>query len=181
MEEQQQTLPAVPSAADPHCLFAPPNPSSFFQNYLPEMGLISSGVIDQNQILENVIPKFEEDCINLDNSKNKREICRRRKSIFPQRFAFQTRSEEDILDDGYRWRKYGQKSVKNNSRFPRNYYRCTHHTCNVKKQVERLSKDSSIVMTTYEGTHNHPTEKLMQTLTPLLKQIHFLTTTPTPN
>ncbi|GMP43646.1 hypothetical protein CsSME_00012925 [Camellia sinensis var. sinensis] len=36
------------------------------------------------------------------------------------RFAFQTRSEDDILDDGYRWRKYGQKSVKNNTH-PRNY------------------------------------------------------------
>lgn len=35
-----------------------------------------------------------------------------------QRFAFQTRSQVDILDDGYRWRKYGQKAVKNNT-FPR--------------------------------------------------------------
>jgi hypothetical protein len=34
------------------------------------------------------------------------------------RYAFQTRTEVDILDDGYRWRKYGQKAVKNN-RFPR--------------------------------------------------------------
>jgi predicted PhzF superfamily epimerase YddE/YHI9 len=34
------------------------------------------------------------------------------------RYAFQTRSQVDILDDGYRWRKYGQKAVKNN-RFPR--------------------------------------------------------------
>ncbi|EEE64441.1 hypothetical protein OsJ_19286 [Oryza sativa Japonica Group] len=33
------------------------------------------------------------------------------------RFAFHTRSENDILDDGYRWRKYGQKAVKN-SDFP---------------------------------------------------------------
>lgn len=38
------------------------------------------------------------------------------------RFAFQTRSQVDILDDGYRWRKYGQKAVKNN-KFPR--YVCT--------------------------------------------------------
>ncbi|KAF2576157.1 hypothetical protein F2Q70_00006224 [Brassica cretica] len=35
-----------------------------------------------------------------------------------QKFAFQTRSQVDILDDGYRWRKYGQKAVKNN-KFPR--------------------------------------------------------------
>ncbi|KAM1268463.1 hypothetical protein ACFX13_000821 [Malus domestica] len=89
------------------------------------------------------------------------------------RFAFQTRSEDDILDDGYRWRKYGQKAVKNSS-YPRSYYRCTHHTCNVKKQVQRLSKDTSIVVTTYEGIHNHPCEKLMETLTPLLKQMQFL-------
>lgn len=29
------------------------------------------------------------------------------------RIAFHTRSADDILDDGYRWRKYGQKAVKN--------------------------------------------------------------------
>ena len=34
------------------------------------------------------------------------------------KFAFQTRSHVDVLDDGYRWRKYGQKIVKN-SKFPR--------------------------------------------------------------
>lgn len=34
------------------------------------------------------------------------------------RFAFMTKSEVDHLDDGFRWRKYGQKAVKN-SPFPR--------------------------------------------------------------
>lgn len=34
------------------------------------------------------------------------------------RVAFMTKSEVDHLDDGYRWRKYGQKAVKN-SHFPR--------------------------------------------------------------
>ncbi|XAR54011.1 hypothetical protein NMG60_11028987 [Bertholletia excelsa] len=91
----------------------------------------------------------------------------------PPRFAFKTRSEDDILDDGYRWRKYGQKAVKD-SNYPRSYYRCTHHTCNVKKQVQRLSKDTGVVVTTYEGIHNHPCEKFMETLTPLLRQMHFL-------
>ncbi|KAL7610127.1 hypothetical protein Lser_V15G09936 [Lactuca serriola] len=97
----------------------------------------------------------------------------RGKKVTPSRVAFHTRSSEDILDDGYKWRKYGQKSVKN-SHHPRSYYRCTHHTCNVKKQIQRLSKDNSIVVTTYEGIHNHPCEKLMETLTPLLKQLQFL-------
>ncbi|PIN23251.1 hypothetical protein CDL12_04017 [Handroanthus impetiginosus] len=71
------------------------------------------------------------------------------------RFAFMTKSEIDHLDDGYRWRKYGQKAVKN-SPFPRSYYRCTSTACGVKKRVERSSEDPSIVVTTYEGTHTHP-------------------------
>jgi len=40
------------------------------------------------------------------------------KEMKQHRFAFQTRTQVDILDDGYRWRKYGEKSVKNN-KFPR--------------------------------------------------------------
>ncbi|GKV42165.1 hypothetical protein SLEP1_g49602 [Rubroshorea leprosula] len=75
-----------------------------------------------------------------------------------QKFAFQTRSRVDILDDGYRWRKYGQKTVKD-STFPRSYYRCTHKGCNVKKQIQRNSKDEEVVVTTYEGTHTHPAEE----------------------
>ncbi|KAK6920065.1 WRKY domain [Dillenia turbinata] len=108
-----------------------------------------------------------------EKSKLRKGGGRSKKVTRPYRFAFQTRSVDDILDDGYRWRKYGQKAVKN-SAYPRSYYRCTHHTCNVKKQVQRLSKDTSIVVTTYEGIHNHPCEKLMETLTPLLKQMQFL-------
>ncbi|KAI9081167.1 hypothetical protein K1719_036926 [Acacia pycnantha] len=71
------------------------------------------------------------------------------------RFAFMTKSEVDHLDDGYRWRKYGQKAVKN-SPFPRSYYRCTTVGCGVKKRVERSSDDPAIVVTTYEGQHKHP-------------------------
>lgn len=50
--------------------------------------------------------------INEDEEKS----CK--KKMKKPRFAFQTRSQVDILDDGYRWRKYGQKAVKNN-KFPR--------------------------------------------------------------
>ncbi|KAM6549795.1 hypothetical protein CsatB_021471 [Cannabis sativa] len=70
------------------------------------------------------------------------------------RFAFLTKSEIDHLEDGYRWRKYGQKAVKN-SPYPRSYYRCTTQRCTVKKRVERSFQDPSIVITTYEGQHNH--------------------------
>ncbi|CAH2048265.1 unnamed protein product [Thlaspi arvense] len=107
-----------------------------------------------------------------DHNKNNKGKGKRSSAM--QRIAFQTRSDDDVLDDGYRWRKYGQKSVKNNAH-PRSYYRCTYHTCNVKKQVQRLAKDPNVVVTTYEGVHNHPCEKLMETLSPLLRQLQFLT------
>lgn len=70
------------------------------------------------------------------------------------RVVVQTVSEKDILDDGYRWRKYGQKVVKGHH-YPRNYYKCTNIGCTVRKQVERSSSDTKSVMTTYEGKHNH--------------------------
>ncbi|OMO71927.1 DNA-binding WRKY [Corchorus olitorius] len=66
----------------------------------------------------------------------------------------QTTSEVDLLDDGYRWRKYGQKVVKGNP-YPRSYYKCTTPGCNVRKHVERAATDPKAVITTYEGKHNH--------------------------
>ncbi|XP_038683766.1 probable WRKY transcription factor 12 isoform X2 [Tripterygium wilfordii] len=86
------------------------------------------------------------------DQKNSNKMKVRRKLREP-RFCFQTRSDVDVLDDGYKWRKYGQKVVKN-SLHP-SYYRCTHNNCRVKKRVERLSEDCRMVITTYEGRHNH--------------------------
>ena len=48
----------------------------------------------------------------------KKEKKKAQKRIRQQRFAFMTKSDVDNLEDGYRWRKYGQKAVKNSS-FPR--------------------------------------------------------------
>ncbi|GMY28912.1 probable WRKY transcription factor 50 isoform X1 [Fagus crenata] len=71
-----------------------------------------------------------------------------------ERFAFKTISEIEILDDGFKWRKYGKKMVKNSPN-PRNYYRCSVDGCPVKKRVERDRDDPKYVITTYEGVHNH--------------------------
>ncbi|CAN6987631.1 unnamed protein product [Brassica rapa subsp. trilocularis] len=65
-----------------------------------------------------------------------------------------TTSDIDILEDGYRWRKYGQKVVKGNPN-PRSYYKCTATGCIVTKHVERASDDLTSVLTTYIGKHTH--------------------------
>ncbi|MED6145382.1 WRKY Transcription Factor, partial [Stylosanthes scabra] len=38
---------------------------------------------------------------------------RGRRKVREPRFCFKTMSDVDLLDDGYKWRKYGQKVVKN--------------------------------------------------------------------
>ncbi|XVF66093.1 hypothetical protein PTKIN_Ptkin10aG0006400 [Pterospermum kingtungense] len=100
----------------------------------------------------------EEQDQDQDQDKTKKQLKPKKKNQKKQRepkFAFMTKSEIDHLDDGYRWRKYGQKAVKN-SPYPRSYYRCTSAGCGVKKRVERSSDDPTIVVTTYEGQHTHP-------------------------
>ncbi|CAM6039797.1 unnamed protein product [Sphagnum compactum] len=76
------------------------------------------------------------------------------KRVREPRYAIQTRSKIDVMEDGYKWRKYGQKAVKN-SPHPRSYYRCTNQKCPVRKRVERSAEDTGLVITTYEGTHTH--------------------------
>ncbi|XWS59738.1 hypothetical protein CRYUN_Cryun08bG0147500 [Craigia yunnanensis] len=70
------------------------------------------------------------------------------------RVVVQSSNDSEIIGDGFRWRKYGQKVVKGNS-YPRSYYRCTSLKCNVRKHVERASDDPRALITTYEGKHNH--------------------------
>ncbi|KAJ0750989.1 putative transcription factor WRKY family [Helianthus debilis subsp. tardiflorus] len=58
------------------------------------------------------------------------------------------------LNDGYNWRKYGEKQVKA-SENPRSYYKCTHQNCSMMKKVE-TSSDRDITEIVYKGKHNHP-------------------------
>ncbi|KAL5541261.1 hypothetical protein UlMin_042483 [Ulmus minor] len=58
-------------------------------------------------------------------------------------------------DDGYSWRKYGQKDILG-AKYPRSYYRCTYRNtqnCSAMKQVQRSDEDPYVFEITYRGKH----------------------------
>ncbi|KFK27696.1 hypothetical protein AALP_AA8G416600 [Arabis alpina] len=60
------------------------------------------------------------------------------------------------LDDGFSWRKYGQKDILG-AKFPRGYYRCTHRKsqgCEATKQVQRSDQDPILFEISYRGIHS---------------------------
>ncbi|KAJ8540274.1 hypothetical protein K7X08_030193 [Anisodus acutangulus] len=74
---------------------------------------------------------------------------------FEQRGIFSTCiSPNNSSDDGYTWRKYGQKHVKG-SNFPRSYYKCTQQNCPVRKKSE-CGPNGQVIEIVYNGAHNHP-------------------------
>ncbi|KAJ8753047.1 hypothetical protein K2173_011815 [Erythroxylum novogranatense] len=59
------------------------------------------------------------------------------------------------LDDGFSWRKYGQKYILG-TKHPRGYYRCTHRNvqgCLATKQVQKSDNDPTILEIRYRGSH----------------------------
>ncbi|MCD7465765.1 WRKY [Datura stramonium] len=94
--------------------------------------------------------------INHLKEKSKVGIIKKEKIKMKERHVvFRTKTQLETLDDGYKWRKYGKKKVKSNTNYLRSYYKCSSGGCKVKKRIERDGDDSSYLITSYEGRHNH--------------------------
>lgn len=109
-------------------------PPSFLPSSVPQLhdidlvGLLSAPSVGQMPLSETAAPPpplavpEDEEMMSIINKEKRSSSSRggkhRSKTRNVPRVVFQTRSADDVLDDGYRWRKYGQKSVKN-SKYPR--------------------------------------------------------------
>ncbi|XP_076931984.1 putative WRKY transcription factor 70 [Bidens hawaiensis] len=93
---------------------------------------------------------FAENNKNMKSQKTKRRCYIRRKNA-----STITKVVSTLIDDGYAWRKYGQKTILN-SKHQRNYYRCSHKLeqgCQATKQVQKTNDKPSKYMITYDGFH----------------------------
>ncbi|KAK7311910.1 hypothetical protein RJT34_10377 [Clitoria ternatea] len=105
-----------------------------------------------------------EDCINLfgvpESSDDTFKRPKHNNNTSPNKISkvfIRTDASDTSLyvKDGYQWRKYGQKVTRDNPS-PRAYFKCSYAPgCPVKKKVQRSVEDPSVLVTTYEGEHNH--------------------------
>ncbi|KAL0903966.1 hypothetical protein M5K25_026032 [Dendrobium thyrsiflorum] len=88
-------------------------------------------------------------------SENSENVFKKRKTMTRLNKQVRVCSPSSALDDGYSWRKYGQKEILG-SKFPRGYYRCSHRDtlgCQATKQVQRSDNDSSLYEISLRGDH----------------------------
>ncbi|RYR76511.1 hypothetical protein Ahy_A01g001097 [Arachis hypogaea] len=125
-QQQQQALPSPASSNVPDCsevLNTPASPNSSSISSSSNEGGAGVGSNNNNAEEHNggkvaaddehEAEDEEADGSKENQDKTKKQLKAKKKNQKKQReprFAFMTKSEVDHLDDGYRWRKYGQKA-----------------------------------------------------------------------
>ncbi|KAL8138415.1 hypothetical protein V2J09_004416 [Rumex salicifolius] len=88
---------------------------------------------------------------------NRRRPSKKRKSLpqWVEKVKVESETEQGTLNDGFNWRKYGQKDI-HGAAFPRGYFRCSHlHSqgCIATKQIQKSDEDPTIFHVIYRGHH----------------------------
>lgn len=103
-------------------------------------------------------PKSEDMNPGFNARQDTTDFSRKRKMMSTWTEQVKVNSENGLEgppDDGYSWRKYGQKDILG-AKHPRSYYRCTYRNlrgCYATKQVQRNDEDPSVFDLTYKGNH----------------------------
>lgn len=112
-------------------------------------GIESSISIDNSRRSENLNP---------EHPNGRPEASKKRKTLPTRTEQVRINPENGLegpADDGYSWRKYGQKDILG-AKYPRSYYRCTYRhvqNCWATKQVQRSDDDPTVFDITYKGEH----------------------------
>ncbi|XP_059315710.1 probable WRKY transcription factor 41 [Lycium ferocissimum] len=82
----------------------------------------------------------------------------RKRKMVPRRTEYvHARSGEEVPpEDGYSWRKYGQKNILG-TKYPREYYRCARRglsNCGATKMVQKSETEPSVFEITYGESHS---------------------------
>ncbi|XP_028774813.1 probable WRKY transcription factor 53 [Neltuma alba] len=118
------------------------------------MGTVA-GLLPESPISVNASP-FRDD-VDGDHPELKPD-CKKRKTMPTWMEQVRSSSEtalEGPQDDGFSWRKYGQKDILG-AKYPRSYYRCTFRKtqdCWATKQIQRSDEDPTVFDITYRGRH----------------------------
>ncbi|TQE11174.1 hypothetical protein C1H46_003180 [Malus baccata] len=113
---------------------------------------------DYNNVIRLISPGTNTDTSSI--SDDKEYSCKRLKentNLKISRVYVHTDASDTglIVNDGYQWRKYGQKVTRDNPS-PRAYYKCSFApSCPVKKKVQKSAENPCLLVATYEGEHNH--------------------------
>nr|UXG57924.1 WRKY70a [Nelumbo nucifera] len=119
---------------------------------------VESGEVSQNPASTHVSSPSCGDRATEDSGESKKStVLKDRRGSYKRRKLLQTWTKLSAtpIDDGRAWRKYGQKVILN-SKYPRNYYRCTHKNdqgCQATKQVQQTEDNPPMYRTTYIGDH----------------------------
>ncbi|KAK9075404.1 hypothetical protein SSX86_003727 [Deinandra increscens subsp. villosa] len=133
---------------------------------------VDGGLVLAEDLLNKILESFSDSlsklcssgevcpaCDQSTCSDNRREMVvsavKDRRGCYKRRKRENSRVKiDDTIEDGYGWRKYGQKTILD-ANFPRCYYRCTHKDegCRALKQVQKLQDGPEMFQITYFGFH----------------------------